>query len=109
MSDQDESIQRTNELLEQLLKHEQDKSSAREEQMAKIRETVNFEIPKFEYKALEDARTGFKNPDLDVRMEEIKKETEQRHQEEVAFRDQLVRILDQQTAVLEEILEHLKR
>lgn len=106
MSDTHEVLKRTNELLEQLLELEEQKSRERQTQMQSMRDAMRFELPKLETFASDAMRP---NPDLDSKMQELKQEADARHEEELAFRDRLVSIMDEQTALLETIAMHLRR
>lgn len=109
MSDTNESLNRTNELLQQLLEQERQKAADRQEQMQKLRETVKVEMPKFEGLASAGIKSGFRDPEHNARIEEIKQQAEARHQEEIAFRDRMVALLDEQTKILNEIAAQLRR
>ncbi|MFN8219568.1 MAG: hypothetical protein U0S12_05480 [Fimbriimonadales bacterium] len=108
MSDVNESLNRTNELLEQLLEQERQKTSDRQAQMQSIREKINFDMPKIEGLASDAMSRGFRDPETDARFQEMRRQAEERHQEEIAFRNRLVAILDEQTALLSEIARNLR-
>jgi len=109
MSEPSEILNRTNELLDQLLEQERQKTSFRQEQMDRIREKINIEIPKLEELSEGTVTKGLRNPETEARLREMKEEAEQRLQKEIAFRDRLVAILDEQTAILTEIAVLLRR
>ncbi len=109
MSESNESLNRTNELLEQLLEQERQKTAAQNERMQQVREAANLEVPKLEGLISGEIKAGVSDPKLEARMQEIREKADERHQEEMAYRERLIAILDEQTAILTEIAAQLKR
>lgn len=103
MSDSNDALERMNELLEQLLEQERMKTADRQEQMKTLRESMKFELPKF------DLNAPFNDPPRDARIDEITRKADERHAEEIAFRNRAVATLEEQTAILNEIARLLRQ
>ncbi len=121
MSKTDDRILRLVDAVDQLLDLERVRAIEREAQ-TKASEECMKQFPRMDIESLTaefnkksgqaDTLLGLgrvAKDDISEKMADLRRVSEERHQEELAYRDRLVRMLEEQTSLLRDIAEHLKR
>jgi DnaJ-domain-containing protein 1 len=121
VSETDDSIKRLAHAFEQLLELERARATEREVQTKAMEESMK-QFPRMDLKSLTaelDKKSehidgllnkgGAAKDDITEKMADMRQVAEERHQEELAYRNRLVRMLEEQTSLLRDIAEHLKR
>lgn len=107
MDDLKDAIGKTNELLSELIRRDDDRMKAAEAKKAEFKEKMGDSQKKID-EIMAKAKAESPMKDHDERMKKMREEAEETRRKHQEFNDEVVRMLNEQTALLTRIAEKLE-